>query len=72
MHRVVYSIIGPGVDRKYGISAIDPREKHCAAAAPFLRDLREAERLVSYLNERQIPISEFCEAFVTGRLREIV
>ena len=64
--------IGPSIDRKYGIAAIDQSEKHCAAAAPFLRDPQEAERLVSFLNNKQIPISEFCEAFVTGRIGEII
>ena len=71
MYDVFYFVIGPGPNRKYGVAAIDQTGKHSAAAAPFLRERREAEQLASRLNDRQLPISEFCEAFVTGRVAEI-
>ena len=72
MSEIQYCVGGPSWDGKYGIIAINREEKHYAAAMPFLREREDAERLVNYLHSRQMPISEFCDAFTGGSLMEMI
>lgn len=71
MSKTVYSVAGPSLDNKYGIAAVNRSENCCAVTMPFLQDRNDAEHLAAVLISKQVGISDFCDAFLEGRLMDI-
>lgn len=72
MYEIVFFVTGPSVDQKYGIAALNLRDRHCAVVMPFLREYSDAERLADTLREKKVSISALCEAFLAGTLKELI
>ena len=60
------SLMGTG----YGVTACLRDPLFRVVTCPVCKDVKTADRLVRQLNERQMPLSEFEELYLTGRLLE--
>lgn len=69
---IVYQLTKDGVLKQYGIMALSLHPKRSCLAAPFLKDLRQARRLVNYLNQTQYPIDDFCDQYLDGTLLSLL
>ena len=72
MCEIVYFVIGPSVDRKYGIAALDQRDSHCAVVMPLWEDYIDAKRYADAFNRKQVSVSDFCDAFLAGCFEELI
>ena len=66
--KLQYFVTGPSYDGKYGIAVIDIAKRCNAATMPYLKMRSDAEHMVIRLNEKQVSIAVFCNAFSTGGL----
>ena len=64
---IKYKITGADGSHGFGILGKDSTG-HSAVTMPFLKDKAAAERLVSRLNELQMPVSDFCDRYIRGEL----
>lgn len=72
MSSIRYYITGPSIDGKYGIAAVDNAHKHNAVTMYFIKERSTVEYLIHRLNEKQMPIAEFCKVFSIGSLPDII
>ena len=72
MQKIEYYIIESIYDKKVGVAAFAENDNHIATAMPFPGGREAAEAAAAVLNEKQIPISSFCDAFAEGRLSELL
>ena len=69
---VIYSVTGPSLDGMYGIAAIDQVTGDIAVTLHFLAFQSDVEQLVEKLNEKKVPISDFCHAFLNGDFMKLI
>ena len=72
MDNIIYSVTGPSIDGMFGIAGSDQTTGENAVAMHFLANRLDAERLVEVLNVEQRRVSDFCNAFLSGDLKELI
>ena len=72
MSSIRYYYTGPSIDGKYGIAAKDNEHKHNAVTMHFIKDRATVELLVRRLNEKQMPVTDFCKVFSIGTLADAI
>ena len=70
--KVVYQLTKNETLRQYGILAFSAYSGRACHTAPFLKDARQARRLVSYLNQTQYPIDDFCDLYLNCALLSLL
>lgn len=69
---IVYRLTKNNTFQQYGILVSSENPKRACHTAPFLKDARQAYRLVDFLNREQFPIDDFCDLYLHCELLSLL